>query len=1131
MSHCIEPNPHHVQGRQKVIVLLISFIWLFLLFGCSERPNPPLVENGFLDLSSWNFEQNGIAHLDGQWTIYRQKLLSPEDISGPKPPVADGTIAVPGFQHGKETIGFWTFTLTLRFSQMPSGLALQIGDVNSAYRLWINGELAAEVGKVGMSEKQEVPQSRLTIIPLKAGSPKIDLVLQISNYFNTRSCIADSIWIGLESHIRTQARKSMGIAILVCGCLLMMGLYQLLLYLIRTKERSSLYFGLFCLETGIWYLVSNTSGRFLTVLLPDLSMLTLYRIDLLSFYLAVPTLMMFIHSCFPEESSKRVERIVLALAFPCWLTVVFAPAQVFFQTVLPYMILALLCVVYALVIIAKAIYHKREGSVYFLAGIAVFGITAVNDVLYANRLIQTAYLFPVGVLAVVVSNSFLLALRFFKAFTAVEVMSRDLDEKNIALLRMDKMKDEFLASTSHELKTPLNGMIGLAESLRDGAFGRLSQSAAGNLGLIADSGRRLAGLINDILDFSRLKNQDLTLDTAPVDIRVLVNTVLAMSGPAASAKQLELKNEIPENAPCVLADESRLFQILYNLVGNAVKFTRKGRVRITAAQTGDMLEIQVIDTGIGIAPGDLERIFNAFEQISPSDAGAVGGIGLGLAITRHLVTLHEGEIRAESEPGKGARFCLTLPVSRETAQKRTALEMSGILQPESSDMPMPETQFAFAKGRAKTARHVLVVDDDPVNLRVLASQLAFLDNIEVNTLDNGPATLAFIKKRGCPDLILLDIMMPGMNGYEVCRTLREDFAPSVLPVMLITAKNRVVDLVEGFACGANDYIAKPFSKDELLARVTTQLELKKAYGVLKENIRLKKEVERRKLTELDLKLTQQRLSRILDSIDEAVIAVNESREICFSNSPCQRMLGYEPDELLGRPVALLGTALDSHGGFGGDHPAGDAGKKAGVAAKDGKRVPCRISMASLEMDHETLQILILEKEYPAEKWDQTAALSFIRELNVNRQRIQILEDTLLANGLNVQGVAVAPGLTQVRTTLEKMETLVEAMPADLEKKREGHRVMTLSLALWKKETGLTKIELAEQSGVWKVYMNGNGFERTQTLDKYLDINTFPKQPRWRNIFDTAEFVLAACTTESNPRTELEISFAGLKTLH
>ena len=235
---------------------------------------------------------------------------------------------------------------------------------------------------------------------------------------------------------------------------------------------------------------------------------------------------------------------------------------------------------------------------------------------------------------------------------------------NRRLQELDKLKDEFLANTSHELRTPLNGIIGLSESLLDGAAGPVPEPMKKYLEMIAYSGKRLANLVNDILDFSKLKNHTLQLHRRPVDVHESVQLLLKMTEPLVGSKPLELINAVPETLPPVFADEGRLQQILYNLVGNAVKFTDQGSITVSAKYEYDRVVIDVVDTGIGIPPDQVNKIFESFEQVDGTDNRKYGGTGLGLAITKRLVELHGGTINVTSTLGAGSRFRVRLPVAQ-----------------------------------------------------------------------------------------------------------------------------------------------------------------------------------------------------------------------------------------------------------------------------------------------------------------------------------------------------------------------------------------------------------------------------------------------------------------------------------
>ncbi|MCL1463898.1 response regulator [Argonema galeatum] len=457
-----------------------------------------------------------------------------------------------------------------------------------------------------------------------------------------------------------------------------------------------------------------------------------------------------------------------------------------------------------------------------------------------------------------------------------------LEKQNEDLKDLDQLKNEFLANTSHELRTPLNGIIGIAESLIDGATGELSQTTQANLNLIVSSGRRLANLVNDILDFSKLRHKNLELQLKPVDLRSVTNVVITLLHPLTAHKSLQLLNSIAADLPPAEADEDRLQQILYNLVGNAIKFTPSGTVEVsaevidppqpplkrgeqdaavpsltkgeqdatvpslTSTETDDRvppflrgvrgdrisyLAITISDTGIGIPEDKFERIFESFEQAEGSTARDYGGTGLGLAVTKKLVQLHGGEVIVKSKVGEGSQFTFTLPISSakvEVSQqiaviknKRNLEFTTSITSPKLDQKTNTENQFK-----------VLIVDDEPINRQVLINNLS-LYNYAITEASNGQEALAVMEKGFIPDLILLDVMMPRMTGYEVAEKIRDRFPAYELPIVMLTAKNQVSDIVEGFESGANDYLSKPIQKQEMLARIKTHISLAKltsAYG-------------------------------------------------------------------------------------------------------------------------------------------------------------------------------------------------------------------------------------------------------------------------------------------------------------
>lgn len=405
-------------------------------------------------------------------------------------------------------------------------------------------------------------------------------------------------------------------------------------------------------------------------------------------------------------------------------------------------------------------------------------------------------------------------------------------EINQELKKLNEIKDAFLANTSHELRTPLNGIIGIADALEE-YFHESDTYASSHLSLIASSGRRLANLINDILDYSKLANQNLDLHQRPVDMQQITDTVFALLAPLTVNKSIQLRHTFNAQSPLVYADENRLQQILINLVGNAIKYSHQGFVEVGLKTNGANAEIYVQDTGIGIDESQNQAIFEAFNQIQSSNTREYGGTGLGLAITKQLVELHHGRIWLASSTAQGSRFVFSLALSKQ--QERPDSLSQNRLE---ANAPVPKSKLVKkatgnqakettpSKPRNANDHTILIVDDDAVNRLVLSGILA-THEYSILEADSGPRAIAVLAENPQISLIIMDVMMPQMTGFEACKVIREKHPMHELPIVFLTAKKNVdEDLLNCFESGGNDYLTKPIAKNDLLPRIANHLRIR-----------------------------------------------------------------------------------------------------------------------------------------------------------------------------------------------------------------------------------------------------------------------------------------------------------------
>jgi len=1121
------------QFSRKYILFFCGFLLSFMMLtlsGCSAQIETPPVVDGYIDLSSWDFDRDGPVRLFGTWQFswYNSDKESDTSIEGffPVPGLWNGG-AVQGQALGSK--GHATYTLRLRMPDAnPGKMAVLVAGGMSVSEVWINGTKMESSGRFGTSESTEEPRDHYVIAECPEAWRLMEITLRVSNYHNTQGGLNGDVLLGTAHQVNGFYNASQLLGACMAGALFCLSLLYVSLFFMRRSGKENIYFGLFCFFWCAAILFSPSSGFLMTVLAPSISWEWYINFSMLPYGATIPLMLFFYHSLFPKRFGTIIERVYLIFGLLYMVYILLTPPNAYDPLLFFYFVISGIVLIYMFVCFGIDLYHREKGVGILVAGYLALGVAELDDILFDLNIIDVASLRPLGIFVFILSYAFYMAFRFSNAFNRTEYLTRELEETNARLMQFDSLKDEFLANTTHELKTPLAGMIGIAESMLAKTDGSNSDTASAHLKTIVHSGQRLSKLINDVLDFSRLKHKDIDLKMVPVSLHDEVQRVLALGGALKRSDDVVLHNDVPPDLPPVLADPDRLEQILFNLIGNSVKFTDAGRIAVVAESRGEDVLISVTDTGRGISPESIERIVTPYEQ---GEGCYSGGTGIGLSITQKLVEMHGSSLEVVSEEGRGSAFSFALSRAREEvlyAKVSSEFDSGAYTLPASLPLEI----------EAEPGRYdVLVVDDEPVNLQVVASILD-LAGISFRTAASGRTALNMIEDGDVPQMVLLDVMMPEMNGYQVCRELRRNCTPSALPIVMLTVKNRARDIVEGFAAGANDYLTKPFSREELGARVLSQLKLKGAYAALAENVDLKHEIEMRRKTESHLRLLHARLGKIFDTLDDVILVVNQSGEIVFYNAFFKQFSGFSDDELLGLPFRKLLQDETSESSTEivrycqGSHVAAGQSLLVDDVAVRGGDTTLGVSFWAnrIELEEETLTLLVLRQGDEKRNGQQPLSAQLIQELNVNRQRILTLENVMLSaeSPDPEKRQQMADELRSLDSMLNEINSRIQGQSKDELKRSVAVKVMNLSIDCWVDETRMTKADLAEQSGLWNVYMERDGYFRTQTLDKYLDLETLPQKPRWKMVFTTAEYVLANCKTDSRIQRELKKTLAELR---
>ncbi|RNB87477.1 response regulator [Brevibacillus fluminis] len=809
----------------SIIFLLSIAIFVGIYNQTIPNDHTPLAKHGVLDLTQWDFKQKGIVPLDGEWEFYPGKLLEPpafrEGSSG-----TPSYISVPGTWKGEASQGnsysrkgYGTYRLKVILPDSMTGeiVGLKTRSIRMSHQLYINGRLEGGSGKPAVEKDAHLPGNTPYEAFFYPGGKEVEIVIPVANFMFITGGIVNPIQFGLHQDIAKLNSIQVGTDIAKILFLLLLGSYHLGFYFLRMKERTYLYSGFYMVCLGLYE--SIYGEKIVLQLLPGIPFEFAYKIQDASMYVSAVLLLMFFQSIDQRLLSRRNLRWINMPVMVFIATILLLPYSVYSEIKVPFLFYITIAHLFMLIrMIFLYIKHRRESSstqqelLLCIGSSGSLMASLVIGSMYADNLILTDMWGKIAVVSFITFMNILLAVRFNTAYETTEILSRQLAVSN-------ELKDEFLTNTSHEMKTPLHGIQNITSYLLESEEDPLSPKQSQNLRLIKDTSIKLSMLIHDLIDVTRLKQGELRLSLTLVDVRVVTQMVFDILRFELTGKNVWLDNQVG-NQVWVLADENRLRQIMYNLVHNAIKHTDQGSITVKAIAANGMVTVSVEDTGTGIAHDKHEAIFGYFEQLDqPLPRDGYTSMGVGLYISRKLVERMGGEIKvAWSQVGEGTRMDFTLPISPVQPAYQ---EIAAAAVMETNDFPH-DAPLDFDGQHGQT---ILVVDDEVTNIHVL---MTILMRHRYNVITAFSAKEALDKMQIHPriDLIILDVMMPGMSGIELCQQLRQQHSILDLPILFATVKDTPHDIALGYRAGANDYLTKPFDAKTLIARIQTLLAMK-----------------------------------------------------------------------------------------------------------------------------------------------------------------------------------------------------------------------------------------------------------------------------------------------------------------
>ncbi|MFJ7665146.1 ATP-binding protein [Lysinibacillus sp. NPDC097162] len=800
--------------RMRKLLLIFMVVISIVMIGMTSRlhnnesQNAPKAVAGVIDLRQYDLHKNTVS-LDGEWDFVPDKLLNYSEFNNSH----SYSVNVPSLWSRYKfdgqnftTLGSGTYRLKILINDTDTILGIKTGNIRMSNAIYINEKRIGQSGEPA-EDSTYIQQNVPYVAYFSPKNNELELIIHVANFdYASGGGIIGSIFIGDQESIGKLREGSLFYDLITFAAFFTMFIYFAGSYLYAKLEIEQLYFSLFCFMVGLYGL--SHGEKILMSLLP-ISYEFLIRVQIISSIGSGIFMLLYFYHALQQFSHKKFVKALCIIGI-LLLATVMLPISIssYLQTV--HSIYILINIFYLLYIQTIAIFKRLVGAIYLWLSTMSILIYMVVATLNLNINLEIYSLPPLLPFICLTMLALYISHRFTDSYLEKGRLTN-------ALIRVDKLKDEFLAKTSHEFRTPLHGVIAISHSmLEPQESSTLTMEQKEKISLIFNITEKLSHLVNDILDFSKLKEGELKLRLTNVDLYSVTHVIVEILSYIGN-KDVKIYNYI-ERGKFIVADEDRLRQILYNIIENAVKYTRHGKVEISCYEEQGFLTIEVSDTGRGIAPEHLESIFEPFRQLEDASKGT----GLGLNVTKELVKLHGGEITVHSVVDQGTTFSVKLPVQtikkvQQDKQQRNKITLTKDYLP---------ITFPYFEER-KIGKKILIADDDHINLKVLIDILA-KENYSIIAVDDSQHVFEQLQVHPDIDLLILDIMMPNLSGYEVCQQIRKNYSSAELPILMLTAAIRPEDMLAAFQSGANDFLHKPLDTAELKTRVRNLILLKES---------------------------------------------------------------------------------------------------------------------------------------------------------------------------------------------------------------------------------------------------------------------------------------------------------------